>query len=91
MKTKKCQIVVKSGENFAVFRQKWSIFTKMHFSENWFFRISYVENTAIGLKFGHNVQKDKGNKSTEADFLNLFFANFLFIGRYCTIILNIAQ
>ena len=68
MKTKKCQIVVKSGENLAVFRQKWPIFTKMHFSEKRFFRISSAENTAIGLKFGHNVQKDKGNRSPEADF-----------------------
>ena len=76
MKTKKCQIVVKSGENLAVFHQKWPTFTKMHFSENWFFRISSVENTAIGLKFGDNVQKDKGTNQPKriVDFFR-YYAN----------------
>ena len=60
METKKRQILAKSGENLAVFRQKLPIFTKMYFLENRVFRISSAENTAIGLKFGHNVQKDKG-------------------------------
>ena len=53
---------------FGRFSPKMANFHKNAFSRKPVFRFSSAENTAIELKFGHNVQKEKGKRSPEADF-----------------------